>query len=202
MCECSKIIGAKYFRINGNFSDQDIRSPLDSIGHGSHTASTVAGGVVRSASLYGLGLGTARGAVPSARLAIYKVCWYDDDCQDADLLAAFDEAIADGVDIISISLGGDSPQDYFNDTLAIGAFHAMRHGILTSTSAGNDGPALMTVNSVAPWLLSVAASTIDRNFVTKIQVGDDTVLEVTSKVLELHSIITIFDSHLYGRYLI
>ena len=74
------------------------------------------------ASLQGLGLGTARGGLPSARIAVYKVCWYFS-CDDADILAAFDDAIADGVDIISISIGGSS-DNYFMDTTAIGAFHA------------------------------------------------------------------------------
>ncbi|KAF2318942.1 hypothetical protein GH714_011913 [Hevea brasiliensis] len=81
------------------------------------------GELVNMASLYGLGIGTARGGVPSARIAVYKVCW-SDGCSDADILAAFDDAIADGVDIISISLGGSTPLDYFNDSIAIGAFHA------------------------------------------------------------------------------
>ncbi|KAL6311889.1 hypothetical protein AAG906_013520 [Vitis piasezkii] len=58
-------------------------------------------GLVNMASLMGFGLGTARG-VPSARIAVYKICW-SDGCADADILAAFDDAIADGVDIISFS---------------------------------------------------------------------------------------------------
>ncbi|XP_054781836.1 cucumisin-like [Prosopis cineraria] len=170
----NKIIGAKYFRSDKNFSGDNIKSPIDSNGHGTHTASTAAGGSVNSASLYGLGLGTARGGVPSARIAVYKVCW-SEGCRDADILAGFDEAIADGVDILSISIGGKSPSplNYFNDIFAIGAFHAMKHGILTSASAGNSGPLLMTTVSVAPWILSVAATTTDRNIVTKIQIGDD-----------------------------
>ncbi|KAF3433609.1 hypothetical protein FNV43_RR24711 [Rhamnella rubrinervis] len=71
-------------------------------GHGTHTASTVAGDVVSKASFAGLGTGTARGGVPSARIAVYKVCW-SNRCDDADILKAFDDAIADGVDIISAS---------------------------------------------------------------------------------------------------
>nr|TKS05867.1 hypothetical protein D5086_0000128850 [Populus alba] len=115
------------------------------------------------ASLYGLAMGTARGGVPSARIAVYKVCW-SDGCWDADILAAFDDAIADGVDIISISVGVSTPHDYFNDSIAIGAFHAMKYGILTSNSGGNGGPGLATISNISPWSLSVAASTIDRKF--------------------------------------
>ena len=49
------------------------------------------------ASMLGLAKGTARGGAISARIAVYKVCWFDG-CDDADILAAFDDAIADGVD--------------------------------------------------------------------------------------------------------
>ncbi|KAK2637441.1 hypothetical protein Ddye_032233 [Dipteronia dyeriana] len=79
----------------------------------------------------------------------------------------------DGVDIISVSLGGNPPLDYFNDSIAIGSFHAMRNGILTSISAGNEGPEYSTISNIAPWFLSVAASTIDRNFSTKVQLGNN-----------------------------
>ncbi|KAF7816385.1 cucumisin-like [Senna tora] len=183
----NKIIGAKYYRSSKIFGKDDIISPVDSDGHGTHTASTVAGGLVNSASLYGLGMGTARGGVPSARIAVYKICW-SDGCHDADILAAFDDAIADGVDIISLSVGDDTPRHYFNDSIAIGAFHAMRYGILTSNSAGNSGPNLATITNFSPWSLSVAASTIDRKFLTKVQLGNNLVFEgVTINTFDLNS---------------
>lgn len=174
----SKIIGAKYYRADGRFNKIDFKSPRDSEGHGTHTSSTAAGGLVSKASLYGLGLGTARGGVPSAHIAVYKICW-SDGCPDADILAAFDDAIADGVDIISISVGGFYADDYFDDPIAIGAFHAMKNGILTSNSAGNSGPDYASISSVAPWLLSVAASTIDRKFLTQVTLGNGQVYEVS-----------------------
>ncbi|KAJ9684393.1 hypothetical protein PVL29_016718 [Vitis rotundifolia] len=172
----NKIIGARYYRSHGEFSPEDLQTPRDSEGHGTHTASTAAGGLVSMASLLGFGLGTARGGVPSARIAVYKICW-SDGCADADILAAFDDAIADGVDIISLSVGGSTPHNYFADSIAIGAFHAMKNGILTSTSAGNDGPNFASITNFSPWSLSVAASTIDRKFFTKVQLGDSKVYE-------------------------
>ncbi|KAK4431721.1 Cucumisin [Sesamum alatum] len=168
----NKIIGARYYHSEGTISPPDIPSPRDSEGHGSHTASTAAGGLVYGANLYGLGAGTARGGVPSARIAVYKICW-SDGCSDADILAAFDDAIADGVDIISISVGGFFPSDYFTDPIAIGAFHAMKNGVLTSNSAGNSGPDSASIVNFSPWSLSVAASTIDRKFLTNVQLGND-----------------------------
>ncbi|KAJ7960166.1 Cucumisin [Quillaja saponaria] len=167
----NKLIGAKYFRSVGLFGKNDIASPRDSDGHGTHTASTTTGSLVNSANLFGLGKGLARGGVPSARIAAYKICW-SDDCQDADILAAFDEAIADGVDIISLSVGGNAIEDYFNNSIAIGSFHAMRNGILTSSSAGNNGPGWGTTANLSPWSLSVAASTTDRKLRTKVQLGN------------------------------
>ncbi|KAK4835023.1 hypothetical protein QYF36_004103 [Acer negundo] len=168
----NKIIGAKYYRSDRPFSPDDIPSPRDSDGHGTHTASTAAGNQVSMTSFFGFGQGTARGGVPSSRIAVYKVCW-SDSCWDADILAAFDDAIVDGVDIISVSIARTTPLDYFNDSIAIGSFHAMRNGILTSISAGNAGPESSTISNIAPWFLSVAASTMDRNFSTKVQLGNN-----------------------------
>ncbi|XVF75261.1 hypothetical protein PTKIN_Ptkin13bG0173300 [Pterospermum kingtungense] len=175
----NKIIGAKYYRSDGLFGSEDIISPRDSEGHGTHTASIAAGRLVNRANLFGLGSGTARGGVPSARIAVYKICW-SDGCYDADILAAFDDAIADGVDIISLSVGFRIARDYFNDSIAIGAFHAMSHGVLTVTSAGNEGPNPATITNFSPWSLSVAASTIDRKFFTKVMLGNNVIYEGVS----------------------
>ncbi|TYH51825.1 hypothetical protein ES332_D10G306200v1 [Gossypium tomentosum] len=175
----NKIIGARYYKADKNFHPTDIQSPRDSEGHGSHTSSIAAGALVHKASLSGLASGLARGGVPSARIAVYKICWADG-CSDADILAAFDDAIADGVDVISLSVGGSVAIDYFNDSIAIGAFHSMKNGILTSNSAGNSGPQLASITNVSPWSLSVAASTIDRKFFTEIKLGNGEIYKGTS----------------------
>ncbi|XLR62517.1 hypothetical protein S83_013189 [Arachis hypogaea] len=166
----NKIIGAKYFKADGNSDPLDILSPIDVLGHGTHTASTAAGTLVPKASLFGLANGTARGAVPSARLAIYKVCWTSSGCADMDILAEFDAAIHDGVDIISISIGGGDPS-YVVDVISIGSFFAVSKGILTVASAGNDGPDMATVTNTAPWIVTVAASGIDRAFRSTVILG-------------------------------
>ncbi|GJX97443.1 cucumisin-like protein [Tanacetum coccineum] len=163
----NKLIGARYYNTHGG----EELSARDTDGHGTHTASTVAGRAVNSASLFGLANGTARGGVPSARIAVYKICF--ETCYDSDILAAFDDAIEDGVDIISLSAGGSFPQDYFQDPIAIGSFHAMKNNILTSNSAGNYGPILGSTSNVSPWSLSVAASSIDRKFLTQIVLGNN-----------------------------
>ncbi|KAI9113009.1 hypothetical protein K1719_015941 [Acacia pycnantha] len=167
----NKLIGAKYFKLDGNPDTDDIQSPIDVDGHGTHTSSTAAGNLVQNASLFGLAQGTARGAVPSARVAVYKVCWETAGCADMDILAGFEAAIHDGVDVISISLGGGNPS-YDKDSIAIGSFHAMKKGIITVASAGNDGPSLTSVVNTAPWLVTVAASGIDRQFISTVQLGN------------------------------
>jgi len=168
----NKIIGARYFKLDGTPDASDILSPVDVDGHGTHTSSTLAGNLVTNASLFGLARGTARGAVPSARVAMYKACWASTGCAAVDILAAFDAAIHDGVDIISISIGSGGNQDYTIDTIPIGAFHAMQKGIITVASAGNEGPSLSSVENHAPWILTVAASGIDREFRSKVHFGN------------------------------
>lgn len=172
----SKLIGARYY--DDIFAFTDPPTPRDLNGHGTHTASTVAGREVKGVSLFGIAEGNARGAVPSARIAVYKVCG-SHGCPSENILAAFDDAIADGVDILSASLGArNGASNYSQDPLAIGSFHAITKGILTSQSAGNSGPEAGTVVSVAPWILSVAASTIDREIITKLVAGDGTTILV------------------------
>ncbi|MCD7452647.1 hypothetical protein HAX54_017707 [Datura stramonium] len=165
----NKVIGARYFNLGGA-GDLDQITPADFEGHGTHTASTVGGIPVPGASLYGLAEGIARGGVPSARIAMYKACW-SMGCSDSDILAAFDAAISDGVDIISLSAGG-SARNFFKDSIAIGAFHALKKGILTTCAGGNSGPDLGTIENVAPWIFTVAASTSDRQFQTDGMLGN------------------------------
>ncbi|CAI0414176.1 unnamed protein product [Linum tenue] len=168
----NKIIGARYYNSEGLYPTTEFKSPRDAIGHGTHTSSTAAGREVDGASFLGLAKGTATGGVPNARIAVYKVCWDMLGCSNADILAAFDDAIADGVDILSMSLGSDDPQPFFDDALAIGAFHAMKRGVLSSASAGNSGPSPATASNLAPWMLTVAASSMDRKFISQVVLGN------------------------------
>ncbi|KAL2535271.1 Subtilase family protein [Forsythia ovata] len=179
-----KIIGARYFtagydahtgRINGT---EDIKSPRDTEGHGTHTASTAAGRPVSNASLFGYAHGVAVGVAPKARIAVYKICWKNG-CMNSDILSAFDKAVEDGVDIISISVGGGA-EPYNLDPLSIGAFGAMERGVLVSASAGNEGPSKMTVTNVAPWITTVGAGTIDRKFPADLVLEDGRVINGAS----------------------
>ncbi|KAG2649249.1 subtilisin-like protease SBT5.3 [Panicum virgatum] len=165
-----KLIGARFF--NKGYAaaagalNASMNTPRDMDGHGTHTLSTAAGSPVPGASVFGFGNGTASGGSPRARVAAYRVCYppvNGSECFDADILAAFDAAIHDGVHVLSLSLGGD-PSNYFDDGIAIGSFHAVRRGIAVVCSAGNSGPALGTASNLAPWIFTTGASTMDRDF--------------------------------------
>ncbi|XP_050213971.2 subtilisin-like serine-protease S [Mercurialis annua] len=179
-----KIVGARYYSKgfeaeSGNleaFGGTFFRSARDSDGHGTHTASTIGGNMVPNASLSGMAIGTAKGGAPNARLAIYKACWFNL-CSDADVLSAMDDAIDDGVDILSISLGPNPPQPvYFENAISIGAFHGFRKGVVVACSAGNSiFPG--TATNVAPWILTVAASSLDRQFHSNVYLGNSQVLK-------------------------
>lgn len=111
------------------------------------------------ANVFGNAKGTAAGIAPLAHVAMYKVCTHL--CSESNILAGMDSAIDDGVDIISLSLGGPA-MNFYNESIAVGAFAAMERGIFVSASAGNAGPSLGTVNNGAPWILTVGATTVDR----------------------------------------
>lgn len=151
-------------------------SARDHEGHGTHTLSTAAGNFVPGANIFGVGNGTAKGGSPRARVATYKVCW-PDGCTDADIMQAFDFAIDDGVDVISLSVGGP-PVTYYGDGIAIGAFHAVKNNIVVVASAGNSGPIAGSVSNVAPWIITVGASTLDRKFQSILELQNGLKLQV------------------------
>lgn len=56
----------------------------------------------------------------------------------------------------------------------------MKHGVLTIFAAGNAGPHPSSLRNFSPWAVVVAASTLDRKFVTKIKLGDNRTYEVNN----------------------
>nr|GMD20358.1 CO(2)-response secreted protease [Ipomoea batatas] len=136
--------------------------------------------MVDGASYHGQASGTARGGSPTSRIAMYRVCEYFG-CSGSAILKAFDDGIKDGVDVLSLSLGPGSPACTAQSpalVVAIGAFHAVERGIVVVCSAGNSGPRRSTVVNEAPWIFTVAASTVDRDFQSQIVLGDNTVIKV------------------------
>jgi len=167
---CSrKIIGARFY--HAGVAEEELKneylSARDANGHGTHTASTAAGSIVEAASFHGLAAGTARGGAPRARIAVYKSVWGSGHGAGAGssatvlaAIAAIDDAIHDGVDVLSLSLTVEEN--------SFGALHAVQQGITVVYAAGNSGPAPQVVGNTAPWVITVAASKIDRSFPTAI----------------------------------
>ena len=172
--DCStKLVGARYYVDGfgatniGTASTGEYLSPRDGNGHGSHTASTAGGNATVPASIGDVDFGTISGVAPAARIAAYKVCWdgpdptvtSDDGCATSDILAAIDQAVADGVDVINYSIGGGAAQTTISptDEAFLGAASA---GVFVAASAGNDGPAASTLDNASPWITTVAAGTI------------------------------------------
>lgn len=198
-----KGLEAGYAADNQTFDwSTEYKSARDAEGHGTHTSSTIAGTAVAGASLFGQAEGTARGVAEGARLAIYKVCYLDVGCFDSDILAGMDAAVADGVNIISskffspctagdlpflpkhaslptntppVSLGGNPALGSESDSITTGSYAATAKGVLVSASAGNSGPTAGSVSNNAPWIFTIAASTLDRAFPANIVLGTGTI---------------------------
>ncbi|PKU81256.1 Subtilisin-like protease SDD1 [Dendrobium catenatum] len=161
----NKLIGAVAFE------EGTHPSPLDDLGHGTHTASTAAGTAVRNASVLGQAAGVATGVAPRAHLAVYKVL-FDGSGTFSDIVAGIDRAIADGVDVLSMSLGTD-PSELYDNSLITSSFAAMQHNVFPSTSAGNSGPFQSYITNDAPWMLTVAAGTTDRRIKATLLLGNN-----------------------------
>ena len=163
--DCNKkLIGARYY-IAGfgeeNVVEGDFISPRDSDGHGTHTATTAVGNEHVQGVLAGVPVAKVSGVAPKARLAVYKACWQapgapTGSCFFSDTAAATDQAVADGVDVLSFSVGTAptiaDPQD-------IAFLFAADAGVVPVRSAGNEGPGPESTAAGEPWVTSVAAST-------------------------------------------
>lgn len=202
-----KLIGARSFskgmkheKINIT-TGYDYDSPRDYEGHGTHTSSTVAGSRVVGVDYFGYAKGTAIGIAPKARIAMYKVLFFDDDksytAAATDVLAGMDQAIEDGVDVMSLSLGFIETL-FEENPIAIGAFAALKKGIFVSCSAGNNGPHAYTILNGAPWITTVGAGTIDREFAAQVTIGTgvDEGLTVTGKTVYPENLF-VFDVPIY-----
>lgn len=168
--ECnSKVLAAQYFADDfveyvpeANRAPEELLSPVDVDSHGTHTASTAAGNHEVTQVVDGRDFGVSSGVAPAAKLSVYKVCWADDDpntggCYSSASIAAINQAILDGVDVLNYSISGSTTTT--TDPVSLAFLSAASAGIFVAASAGNSGPTASTVNHGAPWLTTVAAST-------------------------------------------
>ncbi|HET6213264.1 MAG TPA: S8 family peptidase, partial [Micromonosporaceae bacterium] len=170
----NKVIGARYFYSDGIQAGvpDEFGSPRDRNGHGSHTASMAAGDHGVPAVVHGIPMGRASGMAPAARIAVYKALWHQPDGgrgNSADLVAAIDAAVGDGVDVINYSISGS--QESIVDAAEIAFLNAAAAGVFIAASAGNTaGPGTVAHNS--PWVTTVAASTHDRAYGKSVRLGN------------------------------
>src|SRR6266481_6755847 len=152
-------------------------SPRDYNGHGTHTSSTAGGnhGVMPTGPA--AAFGKISGMAPRARIAMYKALWSTQDASTAsgftsDLVAAIDQAVADGVDVINYSISGSLTN--FLDPAEIAFLNAANAGVFVAASAGNSGPTTSTVAHPSPWITTVAAGTHNRSGQGSVQLGGTT----------------------------
>lgn len=155
----------------------EYNSPRDYNGHGSHTAGTSGGNyatpVTGQTSV--IGPDGVSGMAPRARVAAYKALWSTEDGSTAsgsgvDLVAAIDQAVEDGVDVINYSISGS--QTNFADPVEIAFLFAADAGVFVAASAGNSGPTASTVAHPSPWITTVAAGTHNRATTTTLHLGN------------------------------
>lgn len=164
------------------FSAPDDESPRDRVGHGTAVAMIAAGRPVSSP------VGTLVGAAPKAFLGNYKIFGSPDIrdfSSDAALVAAIDDAVSDGMDVITIS-SGVTAQYPWNETCdsqpcdpaAQAAQDAVDgFGVVVVAAAGNAGgageqayPMLNSISSPAsaPGVIAVGATTNSRRFLQSV----------------------------------
>ena len=180
-----KIVGAKFYtnlyteKNNDKISNEEYMSPRSFLSHGTVCASLAAGGFFPNASYSGLAPGLMRGAAPKARIAVYKVIFDSERTGShiSDCTMAIDDAINDGVDVLSVSIGPSGPPYHTYTTpgedIELGSFHAVMKGMPVVIGAANSGPGAYSVTGLAPWMLSVGASSIDRTFYVDVTLGNN-----------------------------
>jgi subtilisin family serine protease len=145
-------------------------SPEDTAtGHGVHTSSTAVGNTLTAATVPAptlpAGFTSMSGVAPCGSLRSYKAC-DTSSCAGAAIVASINNAIDDGVDVINFSISGGTSPWTDNDRLFLDAVGA---GIFVAASAGNTRPENLTpegdVNHLGPWVMTVAASSHDQNYV-------------------------------------
>eukprot|EP00775_Hariotina_reticulata_P004962 gene4962-5203_t len=87
------------------------------------------------------------------------------------MLSAIDQAVKDGVDILSMSITGTI--NNLDDPVQVAFKNAAAADIFVAVSAGNGNPATDFLNHPSPWLTSVAASTLPRYFFANAVLGDN-----------------------------
>ncbi|KAG0475625.1 hypothetical protein HPP92_015311 [Vanilla planifolia] len=176
-----KIVGAQHFAkaaiAAGAFNPVvDFPSPLDGDGHGTHTAAVAAGNNGIPVRMHGYEFGKASGMAPRARIAVYKVLYRLFGGYVSDVVAAIEQAVQDGVDVINLSVGPNSPpsttKTTFLNPFDAALLSAVKAGVFVAQAAGNGGPFPKTLVSFSPWITTVAAAVDDRRYKNHMVLGN------------------------------
>jgi hypothetical protein len=163
LCNAKLVAARSYIAGFGaaNVSAAEYLSPRDGSGHGSHVAATAAGDAGVDVRIDGQDFGRRSGVAPGAALAVYKACWAapdpsGDGCSTADVLAAVDQAVHDGVDVLDYAASEttDTPTDPLETAFA----NAAAAGVFVATSAGDHGPRPGSLAHGTPWVTTVGAA--------------------------------------------
>ncbi|WRX17829.1 Peptidase S8/S53 domain - like 10 [Theobroma cacao] len=161
-----KVVGAQYFAhaaiANGDFNAaRDVASPYDADGHGRQPT-------------YKYCCSSSSWQFIIAKIAVYKAL-YTFGGYMSDVVAAVDQAVEDGVDILSLSLGPSSVPpglSAFLNMLELELLFATKAGVLVVQAAGNGGPSSSSIICFSPWITSVPASITDRKYKNTILLGN------------------------------
>ncbi len=149
----NKVLVAKVFQ--SAYGTSFTAAPAQA--HGSHVSGIAAGVFGTTAPLSGSRV--LSGIAPKAYLGNYNVFPGNiTNSYDVDIIAALEAALADGMDVVNLSLGG-SPS--FHDPLAKAVNNVANAGMIPVIAAGNAGSGLFTIESpgIAKNAITVGAST-------------------------------------------
>lgn len=90
------------------------------------------------------------------------------------------KAVHDGVDILNLSVGPNSPpattKTTFLNPFDATLLSAVKAGVFVAQAAGNGGPFPKTLISYSPWIMSVAAAIDDRQYKNHLILGNGKIL--------------------------
>lgn len=142
VADCKDFSSPRSPMINGKCVDKN--------GHGTH----VSGTILADGGEDGLGI---YGVAPAASLFAYKVCGNSGYCWSDDIAFAIRKAADNGANIISMSLGSNSESSLIRDAIT----YAVGKGVLVVAAAGNDGPAIGSIDYPGANANAIAVAAID-----------------------------------------
>ncbi len=121
--------------------------------HGTHVAGTIAAQKKNNADY------AVKGVAPDVDLYAYRVLGPWGGGNTAGILAGIDKAIADGMDVINMSLGAQTNDPLYATSVATN--NAMLSGVVTVVAAGNAGPNEKTLGSPGTAALGISVGASD-----------------------------------------